>query len=149
MICSFFGHSKIDDYDAVYKIAYDAILQKIVDGFRIFYFGGFGDFDFMCHKIVSKIKYENPQYSIQRIFCVPQEKDLRKLKAWQNKDNYEEIIYLQPNFDYWYKSIYYRNCAMIDNSSHIIFYVVRKCNSGAYKALSYAKSHKKEYTLLK
>ena len=123
-------------------------MQKITEGYRMFYFGGFGDFDFMCHKIISKIKLENPALEIQRIFCVPQEKDLRKPKTWQNKENYEQFIYLVPSFDYWYKSIYYRNCAMIDNSSHIIFYVIHNNNSGAYKALSYAKRHKKEYTLI-
>ena len=47
-----------------------------------------------------------------------------------------------PAFEGWYKSIYFRNCAMIDKSDFIIFYAEEREDSGAYKAYKYAKKKK-------
>ncbi len=69
-------------------------------------------------------------------------------KAYFKKENYEEIIYLMPSFEGWYKSIYYRNCAMIDRSDLVIFYAENREKSGAYKAYKYAnKKHKRVINL--
>ena len=57
-------------------------------------------------------------------------------------EDYDEIIYLTPAFDGWYKSIYFRNCAMIDQSDVVIFFAEEKAESGAYKAYKYAKRKK-------
>ena len=56
--------------------------------------------------------------------------------------DYDDIVYLMPSFDGWYKSIYYRNCAMIDQSDYVIFFAQARQNSGAYKAYKYAKTKK-------
>lgn len=141
-ICSFFGHRDVEVTDELYAITSAEILNSLNFGCRVFYFGGYGDFDALCHKIVTKIKEENPELSIKRIYCVPQERYLRKRSPYFKKDDYDEIIYLSPSFDGWYKSIYFRNCAMIDKSDFIIFYAEEKENSGAYKAYKYAKSKK-------
>ena len=84
-------------------------------------------------------KYENPELEIRRIYCVSQERYLRKSVRYFNREDYDEIIYLAPSFEGWYKSIYFRNCAMMDKSDIIIFYAENKEDSGAYKAFKYAK----------
>lgn len=139
-ICSFFGHRSVEKTEELCAITTIEILKAISLGYRIFYFGGFGDFDELCYKIVTKIKEESPDLEIKRVYCVPQEKDLRKPKV--DRDKYEDIIYLMPSFEGWYKSIYYRNCAMIDASDSVIFYAEQRANSGAYKAYKYAQRKK-------
>ena len=111
-------------------------------GCRVFYFGGYGDFDALCYQIVSKVKEENPQLDIKRVYCVSQERYLRKNTRYFRRDNYDDVIYLIPSFEGWYKSIYFRNCAMIDASNMIIFYAEERENSGAYKAFKYANKKK-------
>ena len=142
-ICSFFGHRDIEITDALYEKAFDEIIRALDAGCCVFYFGGYGAFDKLCYSIVTKIKEENPARQIKRIYCVSQERYLHKNTRYCNRDDYEECIYLMPKFDGWYKSIYFRNCAMIDRSDFIIFYAEKSEGSGAYKAYKYARMKKK------
>ena len=147
-ICSFFGHRDIVFTEAL-RFALDLEIKKIIEqGCHTFYFGGYGDFDALCHQIVTKIKTENPHLKIQRIYCVAQEHYLQKKVRFFQRENYEDIIYLPTSFQGWYKSIYFRNCAMINQSDFIIFYAKEKENSGAYKAYKYAKKHRKNISNL-
>ncbi len=143
-ICSFFGHRDVTVTDELYATTTAEILQAVDLGCRTFYFGGFGDFDELCYQIVSKIKEERSDLALERIYCVPQERDLRKKSRYFRRENYEDVIYLCPSFDGWYKSIYFRNCAMIDQSDVIIFFAEERENSGAYKAFRYAKKKKEK-----
>ena len=138
-ICSFFGHRTIEITKTLYAMTVAEIIKSVNFGCRIFYFGGYGDFDNLCYQIVTEIKNKNPELEIKRIYCVSQERYLTKNVRYFNRDSYDEIIYLPPSFDGWYKSIYFRNCAMIDKSNVIIFYAEERENSGAYKAYKYAK----------
>ena len=142
-ICSFFGHRDIEKTEELYATTTAEIEKALNFGCRVFYFGGYGLFDELCYEIVTKIKKRKPE--IQRVYCVAQERYLRKKTRHFNREDYEEIVYLTPAFEGWYKSIYFRNCAMIDNSDFIIFYAEKRKNSGAYKAYSYAKKKKKEF----
>lgn len=111
----------------------------IKQGCKYFYFGGLGDFDDLCYRVVSKLK--NVYSHIQRIFCLsdPRHQRISKRPKWLKDEAYEQIIYLDLDFDWWYQRIYYRNCAMIDLSDIVVFYVEERENSGAYKAYKYAK----------
>lgn len=142
-ICSFFGHREIELTETLYATTAAEIWKAVNLGCRVFYFGGYGEFDEVCYQIVTKIKEENPFLSLQRVYCVAQERYLRKKVRYFRREDYEEIIYLTPSFQGWYKSIYFRNCAMIDNSDYVIFYVEQRENSGAYKAYQYAKRKNK------
>ena len=144
-ICSFFGHSEIEVTEKLYASTLTEIMKLIDLGCRIFYFGGYGLFDDLCYQIVTKIKQENPNLSIQRIYCVSQERYLRKKCPYFKREDYDEVIYLIPSFEGWYKSIYFRNCAMIDESDFIVFYAEEREKSGAYKAYQYAKKKKNKY----
>lgn len=143
MICSFFGHRDVELTEELIERTKAEINKAVKDGCRIFYFGGYGDFDDLCYKIVTDIKNEKPDLDIKRVFCVSKEKELRKLPRGVKREDYEEMIYPNLSFDYWYTSIYYRNCAMIDDSEKVIFYVEQRENSGAYKAYQYATKKKK------
>lgn len=141
--CSVFGHSKIE----ITKELEDKLIATFEDlikqGCKYFYFGGFGEFDDLCHKVISKLKTTYPH--IQRIFCLsdPRHQRISKRLKWLKDDDYEEFIYLDLDFDWWYQRIYYRNLAMIDRSDIVVFYVEQRENSGAYKAYKYAKQKKK------
>ncbi|MBQ8352091.1 MAG: hypothetical protein IJY20_08645 [Clostridia bacterium] len=141
-ICSFFGHRDVLIHDQLYELTATAIMRAIYIGCRTFYFGGYGDFDKLCHKIVTNIQNQTPSLHIKRIYCVSQERYLRKPVRYFNREDYDEVIYLIPSFEGWYKSIYFRNRAMIDKSDMIIFYAESKADSGAYKAYQYAKRKK-------
>ena len=145
IVCSFFGHRDIEITDRLYKATFDEITKVIELGVRTFYFGGYGDFDDLCYRIVADIKKEKAELDISLVYCVSQEKYLYKNVRFFNRENYDEIIYLMPSFDGWYKSIYFRNCAMIDKSEYIIFYAEERENSGAFKAYTYAKRKKNKY----
>lgn len=141
-ICSFFGHREINATESLYAITTAEIIRAVDGGCRTFYFGGYGAFDALCYEIVTKIKVESPELNIKRVYCVSQERYLRKGERYFEREDYDEVIFLMPSFDGWYKSIYFRNCAMIDQSDVIIFYAEDKEGSGAYKAYKYAKKKK-------
>ena len=90
------------------------------------------------------MKAERPDLAIKRIFCVPLEKDLRKKARWLKEYDCDEVVYLIPKLEGWYRSIYFRNCAMIDNSDMVICYAETREDSGAHKAYRYAKSKKEK-----
>ncbi len=143
MLCSIFGHRKIEtdiNLQELKNVLKNLISERNVD---TFYFGGFSEFDDLCHSVISQLKNESPH--IKRVFCLSDERHLRitKRPKWLKDEDYEDFIYLPLSFDWWYQRIYYRNCAMIDDSDFVLFYVTEKENSGAYKAFKYAKSKKK------
>ncbi len=144
-ICSFFGHRDVEITDKLYAIVTAEILKSVGFGCRIFYFGGYGDFDELCYQIVTNIQKENPDLHIKRVYCVSQERYLSKRVRYFDRTRYDEIVYLVPSFDGWYKSIYFRNCAMIDKSSFVVFYAEEREGSGAFKAYQYARRKKEKH----
>lgn len=144
-ICSFFGHRVIDNKKEVETNVARLVEDLIKNDFTVFQFGGFGEFDELCYSLVSALKERYP--TIKRVYCLCEEKYLQEKKR-QNvfrEEDYEEFVYYVPSFDYWYTRIYYRNCEMIENSDYIIFYAENRADSGAYKALKYAKKARKKY----
>lgn len=149
-ICSVFGHSEIEIDEELKTRLYTTLEDLITNkGIDAFYFGGFGMFDDLCYKTVSELK--DKYHNINRIFCCSDPRWLRPSKRprWLNEETYEDIVYLDLEYDYWYTRIYFRNCEMINQSDYVIFYVKDKSSrSGAYKALQYAEKKKKEYVNL-
>ena len=143
--CSVFGHSKIEitkELENNLKYTFEMLITQ--ENVKYFYFGGLGEFDDLCWQVVTELKKTNSE--IYRIFCVsdPRHQRLSKRPKWLKDENYEEIIYLDLNFDYWYNRIYYRNCEIINRSDFVVFYVNHTEQSGAYKALKYAIKKKKQ-----
>ena len=125
--CSVFGHSKIEITKELEDKLIATFEQLIKQGCKYFYFGGFGEFDDLCHKIISELKNTYPH--IQRIFCLsdPRHQRISKRPKWLKDEDYEEFIYLDLDFDYWYQRIYYRNLAMINDSDYCVFYYDENC----------------------
>ena len=70
--CAFFGHRDITITDTLLTVLKNEIEKAVSAGCRIFLFGGFGDFDDLCHQMVCEFQKQRTDVSIQRIFCVPQ-----------------------------------------------------------------------------
>ena len=143
-VCSCFGHFTVEITDEL-KASTSKEIDKAIDrGIRIFLFGGRSDFDDLVYDIVSEIKSQISQLNLKRIFCFPLDKQLRKPPNWFQRKEYEGYECPAKDFDWWYTSIYYRNCAMIDQSDFVLFYAEERENSGAYKTYKYAvHAHKK------
>lgn len=142
--CSVFGHREIEitqNLKEKIKLTFEELIKK--ENVKYFYFGGFGEFDNLCWEIVSDLKKQYPD--IYRIFCLSDPRHQRQSKRpkWLKNDDYEEMTYLDLEFDYWYNRLYYRNCEMINRSDFVVFYVEHIERSGAYKAMQYARKMKK------
>ncbi len=146
-ICAFFGHRELEITSELYATTTAEILKSVDFGCRTFYFGGYGAFDEFCYKIVTKLRNEMCELNIKRVYCVPREEYLRKRVRYFKREDYDEVIYLAPKFEGWYKSIYFRNCAMGDKCDYVIFYADEKEKSGAYKTYKYAKRKKEKIVL--
>mgnify|MGYP004560448251 CR=1 FL=1 len=144
-VCSFFGHADTVITDELRDKIKNEVLRLINDGFDVFLFGGFGNFDDECYKTVSTLRKSFP--NIKRVFCLydQRQENVYKRPLWLQKEEYEDYVYLSLRYEYWYKRIYYRNVEMINLSDFIIFYVFDIEKSGANKALKYAKQVKKKY----
>ena len=141
---SFFGHSNCPCTSELFERVYALVKHQIMfEGADVFYFGGFSDFDSMCLDVVTKLKEEFP--NIMRVFCVPQYKWIRKPPKWLDKNAYDAVEFPTMKFEWWYTCIYYRNCAVIDQSDFIIFYAQECARSGTFKTLQYAKKQKKDF----
>ena len=144
-VCSVFGHRNIDLCDLSMEELKDDFENLILyENVNTFLFGGFGDFDKLCHELVSELKQKYNH--IKRIYCLSDERHLMATKCpkYIVKSDYEELIYLPLDYDFYYKRIYFRNCAMIDESDFVIFYIRHTEYSGAYKAYKYAVKKKKK-----
>lgn len=143
-VCSVFGHRDIcdDKKNLTFQIKKELLNMILNENTRYFLFGGFGEFDDLCYEIVSQLKKSYPY--INRIYCVENERLLRKDKQpnWLKHQDYEDIIYLEPEFKYWYKQIYFRNIEMMKISDYVLLYV-RKEESNAYKLYCAAKKLRK------
>ena len=118
------------------KLFEDLIKKHFVD---TFYFGRKGYFDDYCYKIVTKKmkKYTH----ITRVYIADDYRDYDRFdRRCKLQEFYEDIEYFPLKYDYWYKRLYFRNIATIDNSDFVIFYTHIDPNSGSYKAFKYAKS---------
>lgn len=141
-VCSFFGHRETTlEVDEQLKPQLKEIIVNLIknENYQIFIFGGLGDFDNLCHQVVTEIKNEYP--FISRWFCLydpRHEYNEKKRPYYVNYDNFEEIKYLYLHYDNWYDRIYYRNVEIMNMSDFIIFYAENRKGSGAYKAVKHA-----------
>ena len=75
-ICSFFGHSQVEK--DIYKRVEEIVENLVLKGVNVFFFGGLGEFDDICYRVVSELK---KKYTfIRRVFCLTDERYLKKDK---------------------------------------------------------------------
>lgn len=138
--CSFFGHSKITITNELKNKLY-TILENLIINENIthYCFGGLGEFDELCWQIVTDLK--NKYTHIKRIYFTQSTRPPK----WLKENEYEQIINLDLDYDFWYTRIYFRNCEIVNRSNIVIFYVNHTEQSGAFKMLKYAIRKKKRY----
>ena len=135
-ICSFFGHREVENFCQI-KIKLLKELERLVcaEGYGVFLFGGFGDFDNLCAIACLEIqkKYKNCD-----VFLVTP-----YLKSNYNYEiKYDGIIY-PPIENIPFKfAISHRNRWMIDKADVVIAYIDHSFG-GAYKTFKYAESKNK------
>lgn len=138
--CCFIGHNEVTFSPDFVEILKEEIENLIVkQNYGVFRFGGVGEFDYKCWKLVNELKEKYP--FIKTALCLWS----GKYPWWAKKRKYDSIEELPLDYDYWYSRLYYRNTAMIDACDLSIFYVTNTENSGAYKAMKHAIKHKKNY----
>ena len=143
--CSFFGHRKINITLKLLKKVYRLIEALIQNNYICFLFGGFGEFDDLCYKVVTKLKKKYPY--LTRICVLTNEKliNTANTKKLLNNKYFESVKYFSLEYDWWYTQIYYRNCQIVKHSDFIIYYTKEDNDSGAYKCLKYAIKIKKPF----
>lgn len=130
--CSFFGRRNVEITPELYAITTAEIMRSIAYGCRVFYFCGDGAFERLCYEIVTKISTEYPHFAIKRVYCVSQERFLRKTALYFDREKYDEIVCL-------------KRCAVIDRSDFVLFYAEKRKNGDAYKAYRYTEKIKEKY----
>lgn len=143
--CCVFGHWEIDEkeieIEEKLKEAFIDLIEK--KNVKTFFFGGFGNFDSLCYKVVTELK--NKYTDLSRIYVCDDYKYIDrpwKRHVWLKARVYEEFVYFDMEYRGFYKRIYFRNCEIINHSDYGVFYIRKTENSGAYKALLYAKKKK-------
>lgn len=137
--CCFIGHRNLYDKREIFSLMIQKIERLILDGFSIFFFGGYGDFDDICFSAVRELKgkYSYIKTIYYQAYYKPHDTNMGFLKAKYDCIIYPEIEEKPKRF-----AIVYRNREIIDHSDFCIFF----CSfsyGGAYQALQYAKHKKK------
>ena len=141
-ICSFFGHRKLEVTDELVIKLKKVILSLITrNKVNTFYFGGYSDFDELCHTLVDEFKKEFPY--LKEIYVRPYYENLQQNIVDLYKREFDDCIYLKPKNNFGKFLIVYRNYAMVDKSEYIIFYVKKDKSGGALNTFKYAKNKNK------
>lgn len=135
MIVTFCGHSDVSDSSNVESWLYEVVEKTIHDGASTFYLGGYGQFDAMASRVVTKLKAKHPH--IERVLVIPY------LNRDFDKQFYDCSYY--PNLETVPKrfAISKRNEAMVKEADVVIAYVIHSWG-GAAKTLEYAEKKKKK-----
>ena len=173
LVCSFFGHRKIEITEElknrVKKVVEDCIVNYNVSTFL---FGSKSDFDYLCHLVVTELKTKYPNikrvsYTCRNETCVLESKR-EELEKIYSKVRKTEVHLLGVESEYEHKTKYVsgkasyveRNQAMINDSDFCIFYydedyqpklrkqskssmICYQPKSGTALAYAYAKQKKK------
>jgi len=132
---TFCGHGKIKyDIDAEKKLLF-VIEDLIIKGATEFLFGGYGNFDILCAKVVKNLKNKYPYIKLTLVIAY--------LNRKYNLDFYDETVYPPIENTPLRFAILKRNQWMVQNSQILIAYVQNDWG-GAAKTLQYAKKNKKK-----
>ena len=131
---TFCGHGKIKyDIDAEKKLLF-VIEDLIIKGATEFLFGGYGNFDILCAKVVKNLKNKYPYIKLTLVIAY--------LNRKYNLDFYDETVYPPIENTPLRFAILKRNQWMVQNANVIVAYVQHEWG-GAAKTLLFAKRKKK------
>ena len=129
-------------YDEFFSEVLLPVMKLTEEGYHTFYFSGKGEFDALCHKVVTHIKsIHEGTLPVYRVLCPESEEDLRKLSF--SREDYEQILLLPPDGDGEKAGAHPHDRAVIHAADHVIALVEEKGASRLYKAYQYAKTKNK------
>ena len=143
--CCGFGHREV--YENITEQLYKAVLEAVEQGCVIFYTGAMGQFDSLFSSAVRKAKRSYPNI---KLICVKpyMTKEINEIGEYLYT-LYDDIIIPTEIADVHPKSaIPKRNRLLVDWSDVVIGYIKRQYG-GAYAALRYAHSKKKDVIMVK
>ena len=139
MTVTFCGHSELSDRDSTIRAWLSATVESLIlRGAKLFYLGGYGDFDSMAASVVWEQKQKYPE--IESLLVLPY------LDSSLNRNGYDGTTYPPLEKVPRRFAIIKRNEWMVDNSSVLVGYVLYEWG-GAVKTLKYAQRKKKEIIL--
>ena len=137
--CSFFGHRTIEETPELVQRLRNEIVKLIEnDGVNVFLFGSRSDFNELCHKIVSELREVYPDIKRIGYPCRSEvfvlEKDRERSERIHFNVTKQEVRFYGVEEEVEFKERWtagkgqyvQRNKAMIDDSSHCIFYYNEK-----------------------
>lgn len=135
LICSFFGHRKIEITQKLKQKVKEVIEDLIVNqNVSIFLFGSRSDFDSLCHLIVTQLKEKYPEikriaYTCKSETCVLESEREKWEQIYSNLQKREvNLLGVEEEFEHKTKytsgkaSYVERNQAMINDSDFCVFY---------------------------
>lgn len=135
MTVTFCGHSKIKyDLNTEQKLLY-IIENLILKDATEFLFGGYGNFDILCAKVVKELKDKYPYIKSTLVIAY--------LNRKYDSSLYDDTVYPPIENTPLRFAILKRNQWMVQNSQILIAYVQNDWG-GAAKTLLYAKKNKKK-----
>ena len=176
LVCSFFGHRKIEITEELKQRVKNIVEDFIVNhNVLTFLFGSRSDFDYLCHLVVTELKERYPKikrisYTCKNETCILES----EREKWDNVFSQiikEDVKVMGVEAEYEHKTKYTagrasyveRNHAMINDSDYCVFYYdenylppmrkgtkysVNYCRPKSGTALAYAYAKQKKKFLL-
>lgn len=120
MICSFFGHSKIEVTDNLREKVEKEVERLVAAGVDRFLFGSKSEFNSLCYEVVSKVKEKKP--NITRVYVRGEYAYLDDDEWAKYCHGYEESV-LPDRCKNAHRAAYVeRNQYMIEKSDICVFY---------------------------
>ena len=141
MIVAFCGHRRVDEPEEVSRWLEKVIDALVSEGAEEFWIGGKGDFDRLCHALVSEIKEKHPH--IKRIYVRAEFPFIRDDYRAYLLQSYEDTDFPQRIMGAGRAAYVERNYEMIHRSQYCVVYyngqaVPTTRKSGTKIALDYA-----------
>lgn len=142
-IC-FFGHRDFLITDELEKKLISVLYENLHEDCE-FFFGGYGVFDNLAYKCVSRL---TSCYKIQKTFVTPYiTESYLKNQVEYDRYKYDQVVYPEIEKVPYKFAISARNKWMVEQSDLVICYITRS-HGGAYQAVRHAKNIQKQIICL-
>lgn len=142
-ICAFFGHRDCPCTEEIENNLARTIQNLIYSGIDEFWVGHQGNFDWLVHHVLKKLKKDNPQIKE----CIVLSSNPNKYSSTRQAslhEQYDEIICPEEIFEGPARfAITRRNHYMVENCDAVICYIEYE-KGGAYKAVKLASKLNKQ-----
>lgn len=136
-ICAFFGHRDCPCTEEIENNLKNTIQKVINEGIDEFWVGSQGNFDWLVHLVLKKLKQDNPHINLCNVLASNPDK-YSKIRQESLREQYDDIICPEEIFEGPAKfAITRRNRYMAENCDIVICYIEYE-KGGAYEAIKLA-----------